>query len=75
MNVIEAHNRQELQKLRAYLIRDEKRIRFDYERFYTFCNIKAAWKEIVKKASKMFRFMPLYLASAPVAQPDRATDF
>ncbi len=70
-----AQQARDLQKLRANLIRDERRIPFDDEKIYTFRNIKAARKEIVKKASKMFRFMPLYLASAPVAQPDRATDF
>ena len=70
-----AQQARELQKLRANLIRDERRIPFDDERIYTFRNIQGGAERDREKASKMFRFMPLYLASAPVAQPDRATDF
>jgi hypothetical protein len=74
MNLIEPHNRQEFQNVMANLIRVEGQSPFD-ERTYTVRNIKAAWKEIMKKVSKTFRFMAFYLAFAPVAQPDRATDF
>jgi hypothetical protein len=70
-----AQQAREFLSLTVNLIRDERRIPFDDKRTYTFLNIKAAWKETVTKASKIFRFMPFYLAFAPVAQPDRATDF
>jgi hypothetical protein len=42
---------------------------------YAFGKITAAWKETVKKASKVFQFMQFFPVFAPVAQPDRATDF